>query len=199
MVESADAIAEASAAEVDGAATAKAVRACSVMSSADAVGMNMVAVPARLAVGELTVGFAQAAAADCKPPSPGELTVGFSGKLKAPTAALMAPATEVAVGVSTGAVPARAAAERALDAADRKPPFPGELTVGFLGESKAPTAGLTGVLLAVASGMEKRGGDKEAARFPNGLGAIGVEGAVSVVCLFLSALVAQELGGGALP
>ncbi len=48
MVESADAIAEASAAELD-AASAKAVRACSVMSSADAVGMTMVAVPARLA------------------------------------------------------------------------------------------------------------------------------------------------------
>jgi hypothetical protein len=202
MVESADAIAEALAAEVDGAATAKAVRACLVMSSADAVGMNMVAVPARLAVGELTVGFARAAAAaDCKPPSPGELTVGFPGKSKAPTAALMAPATEVAVGVSMGAVPARAAAERALDAADRKPPFPSELTVGFLGELKASTAALTGVLLAVASGMEKRGGDKEAARFPygNGLGAIGVEGAVSIVCLFLLALVARELGGGALP
>ena len=201
MVES-DAIAEASAAEVDGAATAKVVRACLVMGSADAVGMNMVAVPARSAVGELTVGFAwAAAAADCKPPSPGERTVGFLGDLKAPAAALMAPATKVAVGVgvSMGAARAWAAAERALDAADRKPPFPGDLTVGFLGESKEPTAAPTGVLPAVASGMEKRGGDKEAARFPNGLGAIGVEGAVSVVCLFLSALVARELGGGALP
>ncbi len=192
MVESADAIAEASAAELDGAASAKAVRACSVMSSADAVGMNMVAVPARLAVGELTVGFAgAAAAADCKPPSPDELTVGFPGKPKAPTAALMVPATEVAVGVSMDAVPVPVAAKRVLDAADRKPPFPGELTVGFPVKSKAQTAAvLTGVLLAVASGMEKRGGDKEAARFPDGLGAIGVEGAVSVVCLFLSALVA---------
>ena len=200
MVESGVAIAEALAAEVDGAATAKTVRARSVMSSADAVGMNMVAVPVRLAVGELTVGFARAAAAaDCKPPYPGELTVGFPGELKAPAAALMASATEVAVGVTMGAVPVRAAAERALDAEDRKPPFPGELTVGFLGESKAPTAALMGVLPAVASGMEKRGGDKEAARFPDGLGAIGVEGAVSVVCLFLLALVARELGGGALP
>ncbi len=49
MVESADAIAEASAAEVDGATSAKAVRACSVRSSADAVGMTVGAVPARLA------------------------------------------------------------------------------------------------------------------------------------------------------
>ncbi len=187
-----DAIAEASAAEVDKAAT----RGCSAMRSTDAVGMDMVAMPARLAVGELTVGFARAAAAaDCKPPSPGERTVGFPGDLKAPAVALMAPATEVAVGVSMGAARAWAAAERALDAADRKPPFPGDLKVGFLGESKEPTAALTGVLLSVASGMEKRGGDKEAARFPNGLGAIGVEGAVSVVCHFLSALVALELGG----
>ncbi len=46
--------------------------------------------------------------------------------------------------------------------------------------------------------MEKKGRDKEAARFPDGLGAIGVERAVSV-CLFLAALVARELGGGALP
>ncbi len=200
MVESADAIAEASAAEVDGVATAETVRACSVVSSADAVRMNMVAMPARSAVGELTVGFARAAAAaDCKPPSPGERTVGFPGELKAPTAALMAPATEVAVGVSMGAAPAPVAAERVLDAADRKPPFPGDLTVGFLGESKEPTAALTGVLPAVASGIEKRGGDKEAARFLDGLGAIGVEGAISVVCLFLLALVARELGGGALP
>ena len=148
------------------------------------------------------MGFARAAAAaDCKPPSPGERTVGFLGDLKAPAEPLMGPATEVAVGagVSMGAVRAWAAAERALDAADRKPPFPGDLKVGFLGESKEPTAALTGVLPAVASGMEKRGGDKEAARFPDGLGAIGVEGAVSVVCLFLSALVARELGGGALP
>ncbi len=49
MVESADAIAEASAAELDGAASAKAVRACSVMSSADPAGMTMGTVPARLA------------------------------------------------------------------------------------------------------------------------------------------------------
>ena len=49
MVESADAIAEVSAAELDDAASAKAVRACLVMSSADAVGMTMGAVPARLA------------------------------------------------------------------------------------------------------------------------------------------------------
>jgi hypothetical protein len=201
MAESADdAIAEASAAEVDEAATAETARGCSAMRSADAVGMDMVAMPARSAVGELTVGFARAAAAaDCKPPSPGERTVGFPGDLKAPAAALMAPATEVAVGVSMGAARAWAADERALDAADRKPPFPGDLKVGFLGESKEPTAALTGVLPAVASGMEKRGGDKEAARFPDGLGAIGVEGAVSIVCRFLSALVALELGGGALP
>ena len=57
-----------------------------------------------------------------------------------------------AVGMTMGAVSARAAAERVLDTADRKPPFPGELTVGFPGELK-----------------EKRGGDKEA-RFPDGLG-----------------------------
>jgi len=110
-----------------------------------------------------------------------------------------------AVGMTTGAVPARAAAERVLDAADHKPPFPGELTVGFPGESKAPTAALMvpatavaiGVLLAVDSGMEKRGGDKEA-RLPDGLGAIGVEGAV-FVCLILLVLVARALDGGALP
>ena len=65
--------------------------------------------------------------------------------------------------MTMGAVLAQAAAERVIDAADRKPPFPGELTVGFLGESKAPTVVLMvpatavaiGVLLAVASGMEK--------------------------------------------
>ena len=75
--------------------------------------------------------------------------------------------------------------------------------MGFPGESKAPTAVLMvhatavaiGVLLAVDSGMEKRGGDKEA-RFPDGLGAIGVEGAVFVL-LFLTVLVAWD--GGALP
>jgi hypothetical protein len=80
-----------------------------------------------------------------KPPFPGELTVGFA---------------------------------RAAAAADCKPPFPGELLVGFPGEPKAPTAvlkaptaALTGVLLAVASGMEKRGGNKETRRllvFPIG-------------------------------
>ncbi len=161
--------------------------------------------------GELMVGFLRAAAehvldaADRKPPFPRELTVGFPGESKAPTVELMVPATEVAIGVLMGAVPARAAAERVLDAADHEPPFPGELTVGFPVKSKAPTAALTvpatavaiGVLLAVASGMEKRGEDKEA-RFSDGLGAIGVEGAVSV-CLFFSGLVARALGGGALP
>jgi hypothetical protein len=111
-----------------------------------------------------------------------------------------------AVGMTMGAVPARAAAERVLGTADCKPPFPRELTVGFPGESKAPTAALMvpatgvaiGVLLVVASVMENRGGDKEA-RFPDGLGAIlRVEGAVSV-CIFLLVLVARALGGGALP
>ena len=61
--------------------------------------------------------------------------------------------------MTMGAVPAWAAAELVLDAADRKPPFPGELTVGFPGKSKAPTAALMvpatavaiGVLLSVAS------------------------------------------------
>ncbi len=104
-------------------------------------------------------------AADHKPPFPGELTVGFPGKLKAPTAALMVPATEVAIGVLMGAVSVRAAAECVLDAADRKPPFPGELTVGFPVKSKVPTVVLMvpatavaiGVLLAVASGMKKKG------------------------------------------
>ena len=68
-----------------------------------------------------------------------------------------------AVGMTMGAVPAWAAAELALNAADRKPPSPGELTVGFPGESKAPTAALMvpatvvaiGVLLAVASELKK--------------------------------------------
>jgi hypothetical protein len=170
MVESADAIAEASAAELDGAAFAKAVRAGSVMSSADAVGMNMVAVPARSVVGELTVGFAWAAAgADRKPPFPGELTVGFPGELKAPTAALMVPATEVAVGVSMDAVPVPVAAKRVLDAADCKPPFPRELMVGFPVKSKPPTAAaLTGVLLAVASGVEKGAETRRLLDFPMG-------------------------------
>jgi hypothetical protein len=147
-VESADAIAEVSAAELEDAASAKAERACSVMSSADAVGMTMGAVPARSAAAAervldaadrktpfprgLAVGFVRAAAAaDRKPPFPGELTVGFPGESKAPTAALMVPATEVAIGVSMGAVQVRAVAERVLNAADREPPFPRELTVGF--------------------------------------------------------------------
>jgi len=67
-----------------------------------------------------------------------------------------------------GAVPARAAAERVLNATDPKPPFPGELTVGFPGESKAPTVAALmvhetelaiGGLLAVDSG--KKGWRKE--------------------------------------
>ena len=58
-----------------------------------------------------------------------------------------------------------------------------------------PTAVASGVLLAVALGMGKRGGDKKA-RFPEELGAIfGVEGAV---CCFLLVLVARAPGGGAL-
>ena len=118
-VESADAIAEALAAELD--ASAKVERACSVMSSADAVGMTMGAVPVRLA---WSAAERVLDAADRKTPFPGELAVGF----------------------------VRAAAERVLEAADREPPFPGELVVGFLGKLK-----------------EKRGGDKEA-RFPDGLG-----------------------------
>ena len=120
-------------------------------------------------------------AADPKTPFPGELTVG-----------------------SMEAVPARAAAEGVEDAADPKPPFPKELTVGFPGESKAPTVALMvhatavaiGGLLAVDSGIEKRGGDKMVSRFPDALGAIGVEGAVFVL-LFLTVLVAWD--GGALP
>jgi hypothetical protein len=103
------------------------------------------------------------------------------------------------------AVPARAAAEGVEDAADPEPPFPKELTVGsFPGESKAPTvarmvhatAVAIGRLLAVDSGIEKRGGDKMVPRFPDGLGATGVEGAVFVL-LFLTVLVAWD--GGALP
>ena len=114
-----------------------------------------------------------------------------------------AAVTSAAVGMT---LEAALAWERVMDPADRKPPFPGELTVGFPGKSKAPAAALMvpatavaiGVLLAVASGMRKRGGDKKA-RFPDGLGAIfGVEGAVSV-CIFLLFLVARALGGGALP
>ena len=96
-----------------------------------------------------------------------------------------AAVTSAAVGMTLEAVLARAATERVMDAEDRKPPFPGELTVGFPGESKAPTAALMvsatavviGVLLAVALGKEKRGGDKMAG-FPDGLGAMScVEGA----------------------
>jgi hypothetical protein len=125
--------------------------------SADAVGMTMPVVPAWAAAERLLD------AADRKPPFPGELTVGFPGELKAPTAALMVPATAVAIGVLIGTVPVWAAAEHVLDTADRKPPIPGELTVGFPVESKAPTAALMvpatavaiGVLLAVASGMKK--------------------------------------------
>ncbi len=118
MVESADAIAEASAAELDDAASAKAVRACSVMSSADAVGMTMGAVPARparLAAERLARLAAERVldAADCKTPFPGELTVGL----------------------------ALAAAERVLEAADREPPFPGELVVGFPGKLKEKRGG----------------------------------------------------------
>jgi len=58
-----------------------------------------------------------------------------------------------AVGMTMGAVPTRAAAERVLDAADRKPPFPGELMVGFPGKSKAPTAALMVPATAVAIGV----------------------------------------------
>ncbi len=93
-----------------------------------------------------------------------------------------AAVTSAAVGMMLGAVLAQ---ERVLGT-DHRPPFPGELRVGFRGKSKAPTAALMvsttavviGVLLAVALGMEKRGGNKMA-RFPDGLGAMaGVEGAV---------------------
>ena len=173
---------------------------------ADAVGMTtMGAVPARVAKCVLD-------AADPKPPFPGELTVGSMGAEPARAAAERVlnaadPKTpfpgELTVG-SMEAVPARAAAEGVEDAADPKPPFPKELTVGFPGESKAPTvarmvhatAVAIGGLLAVDSGIEKRGGDKMVARFPDGLGAIGVEGAVFVL-LFLTVLVARD--GGALP
>ena len=51
------------------------------------------------------------------------------------------------------AVPVWAAAECVLDAADRKPPFPGELTEGFPGESKALTAVLMVPATAVAIGV----------------------------------------------
>jgi hypothetical protein len=147
-VESVDATAEASAAELDAAST-KAERACLVMSNTSAA------------------------------------------------------VTSAAVGMT---LEAALAWEHVMDPADRKPPFPGELTVGFPGKSKAPAAALMvpatavaiGVLLAVASGMRKRGGDKKA-RFPDGLGAIfGVEGAKGAVCCFLLVLVARAPGGSAL-
>ncbi len=99
--------------------------------------------------------------------------------------------------------PARAADERVLNAADPKTPFPGELTVGSMEAVPAraarmvhATAVAIGRLLAVDSGIEKRGGDKMVPRFPDGLGATGVEGAVFVL-LFLTVLVAWD--GGALP
>ena len=77
-----------------------------------------------------------------------------------------AAVTSTAVGMALGAVLAR---ERVLGT-DCKPPFPGELTVGFPGKLKAPTAVLMvsatavviGVLLAVVLGMENRGGEKMA-------------------------------------
>jgi hypothetical protein len=73
---------------------------------------------------------------------------------------------------------ARLAAERVLDAADRKTPFPGELTVGFVqaaaervleaADRKLPPPGELAVGFP-GKLKEKRGGDKEA-RFPDGLG-----------------------------
>ncbi len=70
----------------------------------------------------------------------------------------MVPATEVAVGVSMDAVPVPVAAKRVLDAADRKPPFPGKLTVGFPVKSKAPTAeGADGCVTGSSFGNEKKG------------------------------------------
>ena len=169
---------------------------------------TMGAVPARVAAERVLN------AAVPKLPFPGELTVGSMGAEPARAAAERVlnaadPKTpfpgELTVG-SMEAVPARAAAEGVEDAADPKPPFPKELTVCFLGESKAPTvarmvhatAVATGGLLAlVDSGIEKRGGDKMVPRFPDGLGAIGVEGAVFVL-LFLTVLVAWD-GGAFLP
>jgi hypothetical protein len=79
------------------------------------------------------------------------------------------------VGMTMGSVLAR---EHVLGT-DGRPPS----SEGFPGKSKAPTVALMmsatavviGVLLAVASGREKRGGDKMAG-FPDGLGAMsGVE------------------------
>ncbi len=87
-----------------------------------------------------------------------------------------------AVGMDMAASNARSA---------RKPPFPGDLKEGSTPTSVLPAA--------VASGMEKRGGDGKAVGFPDGLGANGVECAVPVVSCFLLALVALELGGGDLP
>jgi hypothetical protein len=81
------------------------------------------------------------------------------------------------VGMTMGAV---LAWERVFGT-DGQPPFPGELTEGFPGKSKAPTAALmvaATAVMAVALGMGKRGGDKMAG-FPDGRGAMsGVEGAV---------------------
>jgi hypothetical protein len=111
--------------------------------------------------------------------------------------------SDTSAAVTRAAVGMILEAEEHVVGTDREPPFPGELTVGFPGESKAPTVALMvpptavaiGVLLAVASGMGKRDGEKKA-RFPDGLGAIfGVEGAV---CCFLLVLVARAPGGGAL-
>ena len=128
MVESADAVADELAEELDDAASAKAERACSVMRSADAVGMTMGAVPVRSArsAAEWLAAELVLDAADRKTPFPGELTVGF----------------------------AQAAAEHvgSRPQTDHEPPFPKGLAVGFPGKLK-----------------EKGGGDEEA-RFPDGLG-----------------------------
>ena len=72
----------------------------------------------------------------------------------------------------------------------RKPPFPGDLKEGSAPASVLPAA--------VASGMEKRGGDDKAVGFPDGLGANGDECAVPVVSCFLF-LVALKLDCGELP
>ena len=56
-----------------------------------AVGMKLEAVLARVAA-EHVVGT------DCKPPFPGESTVGFPGKLVTPTVVLMVSATAVVIG-----------------------------------------------------------------------------------------------------
>ncbi len=108
----------------------------------------------------------------------------------------LAAVTSAPVGMTLEEVLARAAAEHVMDAADRNTPFPGELTVSFLGKLKAPAAALMvsatavviGVLLAVALGKEKRGGDKMAG-FLDGLGAMsGVEGAFVAFCWYLLAV-----------